>query len=55
MKKISLSTNFAIFLLFFGMATIEAFQTGNWKKVIFWMAIAIVFLIADNLKKSNKN
>jgi uncharacterized membrane protein len=48
-----ISTNFTVFLLFFGVATIEAFQSHNWLKAIFWVAIGIVFLLADNLKKGN--
>ena len=52
MKKIKLSTNFAVFLLFFGVAALEAFQTSNWAKAAFWVAIGIVFLVADNLKKN---
>ncbi len=52
MKRIKLSTNFTVFLLFFGVATLEAFQTQNWLKAIFWVAIGIVFLVADNLKKA---
>ncbi len=51
MKRIRLSTNFTVFLLFFGVATLEAFQTRNWIKAAFWLAIAIVFLMADNRKK----
>lgn len=51
MKEIKLGTNFAVFLLFFGVATLEAFQTQNWLKAAFWLAIGIVFLVADNLKK----
>ncbi len=39
-----------IFLLFFGVATLEAFQTHNWIKAAFWLAIGIVFLVADNLR-----
>ncbi len=54
MKKIKLSTNFAVFLLFFGVAVLEAFQTHNWIKSIFWLAIAIVFLAADNLKRKGE-
>ena len=54
MKKISLSTNFTVFLLFFGVAMIEAFQTRNWIKAAFWLAIGIVFLAADNLKKEKR-
>lgn len=52
MKKIKLGTNFAVFLLFFGVAALEAFQTQNWLKAAFWAAIGFVFLLADNLKKT---
>jgi hypothetical protein len=52
MKKINFGTNFAVFLLFFGVAALEAFQTRNWIKAVFWLAIGIVFLVADNLKKA---
>jgi hypothetical protein len=51
MKRIKLGTNFAIFLLFFGVATLEAFQTRHWAKAAFWLAIGIVFLVAGNLRK----
>lgn len=52
MKRIRVSTNFTVFLLFFGVAALEAFQTRNWLKAVFWLAIGIVFLAADNLKKA---
>lgn len=52
MKKIRPSSNFTVFLLFFGVATLEAIQTANWAKTVFWVAIGIVFLVADNLKKN---
>jgi hypothetical protein len=52
MKKIKLGTNFTIFLLFFGMAMLEAIETNNWLKAAFWLIIGIVFLMADNLKKA---
>ncbi len=51
MKNFRLGTNFTIFLLFFGVATLEALQTRNWLKALFWLAIGIVFLAADNLKR----
>jgi len=54
MKRIRLSTNFMVFVLFFGVSTLEAFQTRNWIKAIFWLAIGFVFLLADNLKKSEQ-
>ena len=54
MRKIRPSTNFAVFLLFFGVAALEAFQTANYAKAAFWAAIGIVFLVADNQKKKDK-
>jgi hypothetical protein len=54
MKKIRLSTNFTVFLLFFGVAMLEAFQTRNWIKAGFWLVIGIVFLSADNFKKKRE-
>jgi hypothetical protein len=50
MKKVSF-TNTAVFILFFGMGVVEAIQTKNWLKVIFWFAIGFIFLFAD-LKKN---
>jgi hypothetical protein len=52
MNKLKLSTNFTVFLLFFGAAAIEAFQTRNWLNVAFWLAIGLVFFAADNLRKA---
>ena len=49
--KLKFGTNFAIFILFFGLAALEAVQTANWLKVGFWIAISLVFLFADNMKK----
>ena len=54
MKRIKLNANFTVFLLFFGVATLEAFQTRNWIKAAFWLAIGLVFLLADNLKAGSR-
>lgn len=53
MRKIRLGTNFAIFVLFFGLATLEAFQTRNWLKAVLWLAIGIAFLLADNIRRDS--
>jgi hypothetical protein len=50
MKFLRLRTSVTIFLLFFGISLLEAFRTRNWINVAFWVAIAVMFLIADNLK-----
>ena len=54
MKNVRLGTNVTVFLLFFGVASLEAWQTQNWLKVVFWVAIGFVFLMADNLKKGHQ-
>ena len=51
MAGIRLGTNVAVFLLFFGVSVLEAFETRNWLKAAFWLAIGVVFLLADNLKR----
>jgi len=51
MRKLRIGSNVAVFALFFGVATLEAFQSRNWLKAVFWTAVAIVFLVADNLHK----
>jgi hypothetical protein len=55
MMRMKLGTNFTVFLLFFGVATLEAFQTRNWIKAAFWLAIGIVFLLADNFRLATNN
>ena len=52
MKKLKPGPGFTIFILFFGIAALDAFQTHNWSAIIFWLAIGVVFLLADNLKKA---
>jgi len=52
MKNIKLGTGFTVFILFFGVSVIEAFETRNWLKAAFWLAIGIVFLVADNLRRA---
>jgi len=51
MKKIRISANFAVFVLFFGVATLEAIQAKNWPRVVLWIIVSLVFLAADNLEK----
>lgn len=53
MKRLQLRA-FTIFVLFFGVAVLEAFQTRNWIKAALWCAIGVVFLIADNFNWKTK-
>jgi cell division protein FtsW (lipid II flippase) len=51
-KLLRIRASIVIFLIFCGVATLEGFRTRNWINVVFWTAIAIMFLVADNLKIS---
>jgi hypothetical protein len=44
-------TNLAIFIIFFGIALIEAFQKQNWATAGFFSVFGLIFLWADIRKK----
>jgi len=44
----------AIFILFFGIAMLAAFQTHNRITATFWVVIGALFLFADNFKRAYK-
>ena len=44
-------TNVTIFALFFGLTLLEALQTRDWLRAVFWLAIGLVFLRADGLRR----
>ncbi len=46
--KVNFGSNFVIFILFFGISLLEAIQNAAWLKAALWLAIGLVFLIADN-------
>lgn len=50
MKGMALGTNFVIFILFFGMALLDAVQTQNWLRVAVFAALAALSLWADARK-----
>jgi hypothetical protein len=51
MHRTRFSNNFAIFVLFFGVAMLDAFRDHDFLKSIFWILIGLVFLLADNKKQ----
>ena len=55
MRKIRFGMNFTIFLLFFGVATLEAFQSGSFLRAAFWLAIACAFLYIDASHESPRD
>jgi len=50
MKHIAF-TNLAVFVLFFGIALIEAIQKNNWLEAALFLALGILSLWADFQKK----
>ena len=50
--KLNAGINFTVFVLFFGMALLEAFRAGHWWKAGLWVAAALLFLAADNLRST---
>ena len=51
MKRFLPGPGFAIFLIFFGVSLLDAFQTKNWLRVFFWLAIGVLFLTLDNRRQ----
>lgn len=44
-------TNLAVFILFFGVALIEAIQKNNWLEAILFLALGVLSFRADFQKK----
>jgi hypothetical protein len=44
-------TNIAVFLLFFGIALIEAIKKQNWLEAALFLALGIISLLADIRKR----
>lgn len=40
-------TNLTIFILFFGIALLDAIRGGAWLRILFWLVIGAVFFLAD--------
>jgi len=40
-------TNIAVFIIFFGIALIEAFQKQNWLEAVLFLALGLLSLWAD--------
>jgi len=40
-------TNLTIFILFFGIALLDAIRGGHWLRILFWLGIGAFFFWAD--------
>ena len=55
MKRIHLGQGFVVFILFFGIAILDALHSFDWLRVFFWIGMGAVFVLADNLKRQKRN
>lgn len=51
MKNFKIGANFAVFVLFFGLAILEAFKNQNWLESALFALLGLIFLWADSKKK----
>jgi hypothetical protein len=47
MRSLRFRNSAAIFVLFFGVALLDALRAGRWMIAALWVAFALMFLIAD--------
>ena len=45
---------FTIFILFFGIAFLDAVRGGQWPRILFWVVIGILFFLADRAQLWNR-
>ena len=51
MRRPLLGPGFTVFVLFFGLALLDAFRSRDWVHAAFWVAIGAVFLWADQPRR----
>ena len=44
MRRLVFGPGFAVFVLFFGVAMLDALRSHDWLRAAFWVAIGTVFL-----------
>jgi hydrogenase/urease accessory protein HupE len=47
MRNLQVGSNFAIFVLFFGLSLLEALRAHSWHMAAIWGLFALLFLVAD--------
>ena len=45
MRPLSYQNTLAIFVLFFGVSVLDAFASGEWPRIAFWVLIAVAFAL----------
>jgi hypothetical protein len=55
MRSLGFGTNTAVFLVFFGIALLDAISSRNFLRSAFWIGIGLLFLAGDLLKPRNRS
>lgn len=50
MKNLKFGISFAVFIIFFGVALLDAIQTQSWPRIFVFLALAILCLWVDAKK-----
>jgi hypothetical protein len=53
-REDSMRTNLTIFLLFFGISMLDAIRGGHWLRILFWVIMAVFFLLADRRQMAQR-
>ena len=48
-------SGFAIFVLFFGIALLDALRGGEWPRVAFWVLMGLLFWFLDRRQVPNRS
>jgi hypothetical protein len=54
MKTFNPGAGFTIFIIFFGVAVMQAFRSLNWLMICFWLMMGVLFLYLDRKESSRK-
>jgi hypothetical protein len=55
MRKYSIGTNVTVFLLFFGIALLDAIQLRDWVRAALWFVVGLVFLRGDVMERGSRD
>ena len=53
-KGLKTGTGFTMFIIFFGIALLDAIRSKNVLLIFFWISMGLIFLYMDNMKGQNQ-
>ena len=54
MVRLRFGPGIVVFLLFFGVATLDAVRSGNWLRAVLWLAAGLLFLVLDSIPRASR-